>query len=138
MNVPPSKKATVIVVSDKEEVRSIFEKGRIFFATLAYAGEVTIQADKAGISEDAVSALITDGAVYMPFAELVDMDKELERLKKEEERLIKELARVNGMLGNEKFLSHAPQSKIDEEKEKLRKYNQMMEQVKERLAALAK
>jgi valyl-tRNA synthetase len=138
MNVPPSKKATVIVVSDKEEVRSIFEKGRIFFATLAYAGEVTIQADKAGISEDAVSALITDGAVYMPFAELVDMDKELERLKKEEERLIKELARVNGMLGNEKFLSHAPQSKIDEEKEKLRKYNQMMEQVKERLAALSK
>ena len=74
----------------------------------------------------------------MPFAELVDMDKELERLKKEEERLIKELARVNGMLGNEKFLSHAPQSKIDEEKEKLRKYNQMMEQVKERLAALSK
>ena len=71
-------------------------------------------------------------------AGLDDMDKELERLKKEEERLIKELARVNGMLGNEKFLSHAPQSKIDEEKEKLRKYNQMMEQVKERLAALAK
>ena len=138
MNVPPSRKASVFVVSEKEEVRSIFEKGRIFFATLAYAGDVTIQADKAGISEDAVSALITDGAVYMPFADLVDMEKELERLKKEEERLTKELARVNGMLGNEKFLSRAPQSKIDEEKEKLKKYSQMMEQVKERLEALTR
>ena len=138
MNVPPSRKASVFVVSEREEVRSIFEKGRIFFATLAYAGEVTIQADKTGISEDAVSALITDGAVYMPFSDLVDMEKELERLKKEEERLTKELARVNGMLNNEKFLSRAPQSKIDEEKEKQKKYSQMMDQVKERLAALSK
>ncbi len=138
MNVPPSRKASVFVVSEKDEVRSIFEKGRIFFATLAYAGDVTIQSDKAGISEDAVSALITDGAVYMPFSDLVDMEKELERLKKEEERLTKELARVNGMLGNEKFISRAPQSKIDEEKEKLKKYSQMMDQVKERLASLTK
>ena len=138
MNVPPSRKASVIVVSEKEEVQSIFETGRIFFATLAYAGEVVIQADKTGISEDAVSALITDGAVYMPFSDLVDMEKELERLKKEEERLAKELARVNGMLGNEKFISRAPKSKIDEEKEKLKKYSQMMEQVKERLASFSR
>ena len=74
----------------------------------------------------------------MPFADLVDLEKELERLKKEEERLTKELARVNGMLGNEKFLSRAPESKIQEEKEKLEKYSQMMAQVKERLASLSK
>lgn len=73
----------------------------------------------------------------MPFAELVDIDKEIERLKKEEERLTKELARVNGMLGNEKFVSKAPQAKIDEEKAKLEKYTQMMDQVKARLAQLA-
>ena len=72
----------------------------------------------------------------MPFAELVDIDKEIERLKKEEQRLTKELARVNGMLGNEKFVSKAPQSKIDEEKAKLEKYTQMMDQVKERLSQL--
>jgi valyl-tRNA synthetase len=138
MNVPPSKKAHVIVVSEKEEVRSIFEKGKVFFATLGYASEVTIQPDKAGISEDAVSTLTADAAIYMPFADLVDLDKELERLKKEEERLTKELDRVNGMLSNEKFISKAPQSKIDEEKEKLEKYSQMMAQVKERLAALSK
>ena len=138
MNVPPSKKAKVYVVSESGRVRSVFEGSRSFFAALAYASEVCVQADKAGIGEDAVSALIPQAAVYMPFAELVDLEKELERLKKEEERLTKELARVNGMLNNEKFMSKAPQSKIDEEKEKLAKYTQMMAQVKEHLAALAK
>ena len=138
MNVPPSKKAKVYVVSESEQVRAVFEGSRSFFAALAYASEVCVQADKAGIGEDAVSALIPQAAVYMPFAELVDLEKELERLKKEEERLTKELARVNGMLNNEKFMSKAPQSKIDEEKEKLAKYTQMMAQVKEHLAALAK
>ena len=138
MNVPPSKKAQVYVVSEDEEVRGIFENGRIFFATLGYASEVHVQADKAGIGEDAVSAVIHKAVIYMPFAELVDIEKEIERLKKEEERLTKELARVNGMLGNEKFVSRAPQAKIDEEKCKLKKYSEMMEQVKERLAQLQK
>ena len=138
MNVPPSKKAHVIVVSEKPQVREVFEGSKAFFGTLSYASQVTVQEDKSGISEDAVSALIPDAAVYMPFAELVDLDKEIERLKKEEERLTKELARVNGMLSNEKFISKAPQSKIDEEKEKLEKYTQMMNQVKEHLNALVK
>ena len=138
MNVPPSKKAHVIVVSEKPEVRGVFEGSKAFFGTLSYASQVTVQEDKSGIGEDAVSALIPDAAVYMPFAELVDLEKEIERLKKEEERLTKELARVNGMLSNEKFISKAPQSKIDEEKEKLEKYTQMMNQVKEHLAALVK
>ena len=138
MNVPPSKKAQVYVVSEDEEVRGIFENGRIFFATLGYASEVHVQADKAGIGEDAVSAVIHKAVIYMPFAELVDIEKEIERLKKEEDRLTKELARVNGMLGNEKFVSRAPQAKIDEEKGKLKKYSEMKEQVKERLAQLQK
>ncbi|MCI6867104.1 MAG: valine--tRNA ligase, partial [Lachnospiraceae bacterium] len=138
MNVPPSKKAQVFVVSENAEVRDIFENGKVFFATLGYASSVHVQADKEGISEDAVSAVIPEAVVYMPFAELVDLEKELERLKKEEERLTKELARVNGMLSNERFISKAPQAKIDEEKAKLEKYTQMMDQVKERLAQLAK
>lgn len=138
MNVPPSRKAHVFVVSQNEEICRIFEQGSVFFATLGYASEVHVQADKTGISDDAVSAVIPEAVVYMPFAELVDLDKELERLKKEEERLTKELARVNGMLGNEKFTSRAPQAKIDEEKAKLEKYTQMMEQVQERLAQLTR
>ncbi len=137
MNVPPSKKAQVYVVSENADVRSIFEHGKVFFATLGYASEVHVQADRAGISEDAVSAVIPEAVVYMPFAELVDLEKEIERLKKEEERLTKELARVNGMLSNERFISKAPKAKIDEEKAKLEKYTQMMNQVKERLEAVS-
>ncbi len=134
MNVPPSRKAQVFVVSENPEICSIFENGKVFFATLGYASEVHVQADKTGISDDAVSAVIPEAVVYLPLAELVDLDKELERLQKEEERLTKELARVNGMLNNERFISKAPQAKIDEEKAKLEKYTQMMEQVKQRLA----
>ena len=102
------------------------------------ASEVIVQADKAGIAEDAVSAVIPQAVIYIPFAELVDIEKEIQRLEKEEARLVKELARVNGMLNNERFISKAPQAKIDEEKAKLEKYTQMMEQVKERLAQLKK
>ncbi|MCC8044732.1 MAG: valine--tRNA ligase [Clostridiales bacterium] len=138
MNVPPSKKAQVFVVSEDAAIRSIFENGKVFFATLGYASEVHVQADKTGISDDAVSAVFPGAVVYMPFAELVDVEKELARLQKEEKRLAGELARVNGMLGNEKFVSRAPQSKIDEEQAKLAKYTQMMEQVKEQLARLTR
>ena len=138
MNVPPSRKAKVYVVSDSDKIRAIFENGNVFFATLSYASNVKIQTDKNGIEEDAVSAVIPGATIYMPFAELVDIDKEIERLKKEEERLNKELARVNGMLSNEKFISKAPEAKINEEKEKKAKYETMMEQVKAQLAHLQK
>ncbi len=136
MNVPPSKKAKVYVVSESEETLGIFERSRNFFASLGYAGEVILQKDKTGIAQDAVSAVTAQAAIYMPFAELVDLDREIERLKKEEDRLTKELNRVNGMLGNEKFVSRAPEAKIAEEREKLEKYTQMMAQVKERLSQL--
>lgn len=137
MNVPPSKKAKVYVVSENQDVLDIFERSKVFFAALGYAGEVCIQKDKEGIGEDAVSAVIHQAVIYMPFAELVDIEKEIERLKKEEERLEKELFRVRNMLSNEKFVSKAPASKIEEEKAKLEKYAQMMEQVKERLSQLS-
>ena len=136
MNVPPSKKAKVYVVSEKLEVREVFATGKVFFATLGYASEVLIQEDKAGIDNDAVSTVIPDAVIYIPFAELVDIEKEIERLEKEAERLGKELSRVQGMLGNERFTSKAPAAKIQEERDKLEKYSQMMEQVKLRLEQL--
>ncbi|MEG2871297.1 MAG: class I tRNA ligase family protein, partial [Clostridium sp.] len=138
MNVPPSKKATVYVVSEHDTILNIFEHSKVFFATLGYAGEVILQKDRAGIADDAVSAVISQATIYMPFAELVDIEKEVERLKKEEERLGKELSRVKGMLNNEKFVSKAPEAKIAEERAKMDKYAQMMEQVKERLGQLEK
>ena len=82
--------------------------------------------------------MIPHASIYLPFAELVDIEKEIERLKKEQERLTKELARVNGMLSNPNFVNKAPEAKLNEEKEKQAKYNQMMTQVTERLAQLSK
>ena len=136
MNVAPSRKAKVYVVSAEESLRSIFENGRVFFAALGYASEVIVQDNKNGIDSDAVSVVIPNGTIYMPFAELVDIAKEIERLENEEKRLNGELARVNGMLSNERFVSKAPAAKLQEEKDKLEKYTQMMEQVKERLSHL--
>ena len=138
MNVPPSKKASVYVVSEKEEVRKVFEDSRVFFATLGYASEVHVQADKAGIAEDAVSTVIPDAVIYMPFAELVDVEKEIARLEKEAKRLEGEIKRAKGMLSNEKFISKAPAAKVEAEKEKLEKYTSMAAQVAERLSQLKK
>ncbi len=138
MNVAPSRKAAVFVVSDGADVRKIFEEGSLFFASLAGASEVTVKDNKSGIADDAVSVVIPRATVYIPFAELVDIAQEIERLQKEEKRLNGELARVNGMLNNERFMSKAPEAKVAEERGKLDKYTQMLTQVKERLTQLTK
>ena len=133
MNVGPGRKASVYVVSEDQGILDTFTEGRLFFASLAHANEVMIQKDKEGIAQDAVSVVIPGAVLYIPFAELVDITQEIERLKKEEKRLQGELSRVNSMLSNEKFISKAPEAKINEEKEKLDKYRQMLEQVTQRL-----
>ncbi len=138
MNVPPSRKAKVYVVSAKEDVIYIFESSKSFFATLGYASEVHVQEDKTGIDENAVSTLIHDAAVYIPLEELVDIDKEIERLEKEAAKLAGEIKRASGMLANPKFVDKAPAAKVEEEKAKLAKYTEMSEQVAERLAQLKK
>ncbi|MBO4766404.1 MAG: valine--tRNA ligase, partial [Lachnospiraceae bacterium] len=138
MNVPPSRKAKVFVVSDSEHVRDIFEGSRDFFAALGSASEVAVQSDKTGIDSDAVSVVVAGATIYMPLSDLVDIAKEIERLTKEKERLTGELARVNGMLSNERFVSKAPEAKIAEERAKLEKYTAMMKQVEEQLAHLGK
>ncbi|MBP5453817.1 MAG: valine--tRNA ligase, partial [Lachnospiraceae bacterium] len=138
MNVAPSRKAEVFVVSNKAEVREIFESANVYFKPLAYASNVTVQADTTGIAEDAVSCVISGATIYMPFAELVDISAEIERLTKEEARLQGEIKRSNGMLSNEKFIAKAPEAKVNEEKEKLKKYEEMLKEVTERLASLTK
>ena len=136
MNVAPSKKTGIYVVSAKEDIREIFTRGRTHFTALAHAGEVFVQEDKTGIADDAVSVVLADAVIYIPLAELVDISAEKARLEKEKERLEKELARSKGMLANERFLSKAPPEKIAEEKEKQQKYEQTYAQVLERLSAL--
>ncbi len=138
MNVAPGRKAAVYVVSESEVVRNTFKKGSLFLASLAHASCVSVQCDKTGIAQDAVSVPLADASVYIPFAELVDIRQETERLEKEKKRLQGELARCENMLANEKFISKAPASKIEEEREKQKKYTKMMEQVENRLQQLRK
>ena len=136
MDVPPSKKAAIHIVSEDASVRAMFEEITPIFKTLAGATEVFVQADKAGISDDAVSAVIPNATLFVPLEDLVDFEKEKERLTKEKEKLEKELARSRGMLSNEKFMSKAPEAKVAEERAKLEKYEQMMAQVEARLASM--
>jgi valyl-tRNA synthetase len=138
MNVPPSRKATVYVVSTEAAVRDTFEGSKVFFATLGGASEVLIQEDKTGIAEDAVSAVLPQAVIYIPFSDLVDIEKEIERLNKEKTRLTGEIKRGEGMLSNANFVAKAPEAKIAEERAKLENYKSMMAQVEERLAALSK
>ena len=138
MNVAPARRARVFVVSEDETVRSIFEQDKVFFSALASASEVFVQSGRSGIADDAVSTLIHNASIYIPMEELVDIAKEIERLEKERARLTGELKRSEGMLNNEKFLSRAPEAKVQEEKEKLAKYRKLMDQVMERLSQLKK
>ncbi|WP_105619410.1 valine--tRNA ligase [Vallitalea okinawensis] len=138
MNVPPKKKAKVFVVSDEAAIRNTFEKGKVFFATLASASEVIVQQGKEGIDDDAVSTVIPKASIYMPFAELVDIEKEIDRLAKEKDKLQSEIDRVEKKLGNEGFVAKAPEKVVQAEKEKKLKYEAMLAQVEERLSNLKK
>ncbi len=136
MDVPPQRKAKLFIVSDREDVRDIFDRNREVYVNLAFTNGIEVQADKSGIGADAVSAVIPDAVIYLPLEDLVDFEKEKERLLKEKSRLEKELERSRKMLGNEKFVSRAPAAKLQEEKDKQAMYEQMMEQVLGRLAQM--
>ena len=136
MNVPAGRKIKIYVVSEDQKLREGFELLKDAVLRLANASEFIVQKDKDGIAEDAMSVVIPDATAYLPLEDMIDFEQELERLTKEEERLKKEIARSNGMLNNEKFVSKAPEAKVQEERDKLEKYEQMMAQVQERLTGL--
>ncbi len=136
MNVAPSKKVPIIVVSEDPEMLETFTKGKLFFESLAGASGSVCQTDRTGIGEDAVSVPIPRATLYIPLAELVDIRAEIERLTKELKRLDGELARSEKMLSNEKFLAGAKPEKVEEEREKKKKYEQTHAQVAEQLARL--
>ena len=136
MNVPQNRKTNSYIVGKDAECCARFESCKKSFTNLAFAKEIHVQQDKNGIGEDAVSIVVADGVVYLPLEDLVDFEKEKERLHKEKDKLTKELARSKGMLSNEKFLNNAKPEKVQEEKDKLAKYEQMMAQVEARLAQM--
>jgi valyl-tRNA synthetase len=136
MNVVPSRKAKVLIIATDEKVKKAIEAGSIYFERLASASEIQLINDKSQIPEGAVSVVIAGAEIFLPLEELVDMEKEKERLNKEKENLEKEIQRVRGKLSNQGFVAKAPQSVIEEEKAKEAKYQEMYEKVIERLKSM--
>ncbi|MBQ7573095.1 MAG: valine--tRNA ligase [Clostridia bacterium] len=126
MNVPPSKRAKLIIVTDKVDE---FRQGTLFFERLASASKVVVQTDKAGIDDNAVNVVVPSAEVFMPLDELVDKEKELTRLNAEKKKLEGEIKRVEGKLNNPGFVNKAPQKVVDEEKAKGDKYREMLDKV---------
>ncbi len=135
MNVPSSRKSKVFLFAGNSEIADLLKQERVYFDRLAWS-EIIINADRNDIPKNCISAVIPGVEIFIPFGELVDIEKEVERLKKEKDNLQMELERVNGLLGNERFVAKAPQKVIDEEKEKKVKYLEMMAKVEERLESL--
>jgi valyl-tRNA synthetase len=136
MNVPPSKKAKVMIVAAEDNIFNAIKEGKIFFEKLAGCSNLEVMKVKKNIPSDAVSVIIHGAEIYMPLDDLVDITKEIERLEREKEKLEKELERVESKLSNEKFISKAPENVIEEEKSKQKKYQEMMNKVIERLNSI--
>ena len=133
MNVPPSRKARLIIATDRPEV---FETGRVYLSKLAYASELEISRN-APEDLDGLVAVVTDGAkLYMPLAELVDLEKERERIRKEIEKAQGDLARAESKLANEKFTAKAPENVVNAEREKAAKAKALIANLTESLKAL--
>ena len=136
MDVPNSRKTKVYIICGDAGICEGIESLKDSVMPLLMANDIIIRPTKEGVDDNAVSIVVPDAVVYLPLDELVDLEQERERLTKEEERLNKEIRRAEGMLSNEKFVSKAPAAKVQEERDKLEKYTQMLAQVKERMAGL--
>ncbi len=133
MNVVPSRKASMIIVTDNAK---LFEDGTAFFEKLAGAKDVTVINEEKNIPDGAVSVIVEGAKIFIPMDELIDTEKEKQRLEKEKERLEAEIERVEKKLSNQGFIAKAPAKLIEEEKEKGVKYREMYGKVLESLAKL--
>ena len=133
MNVVPSRKASMIIVTDNAR---LFEGGTAFFEKLAGAKDVTVTNEEKNIPEGAVSVIVEGAKIFIPMDELIDTEKEKQRLEKEKQRLEAEIERVEKKLSNQGFIAKAPAKLIEEEKEKGVKYKEMYGKVLESLAKL--
>ncbi|MBQ8300002.1 MAG: valine--tRNA ligase [Clostridia bacterium] len=133
MNVVPSRKASLIFVTENDK---IINEGAGFIEKLAYADKIITQKDKEGIPANAISLAVPGIEIYIPFAELVDIEEEIKRLEKEKLTYENEIKRVEKMLSNEGFVAKAPAAKIEEEKNKKVKYEELLKKTEERIASL--
>ena len=138
MNVIPSRKAEVMFITEDEKLKDLLASSERYFIDLASAEKVTIIDSKSEISEDTISVVLNKAEAFLPLSELIDFEKELERLNKEKEKLEGEIKRVNGKLSNESFTSKAPESVVNEEKDKKVKYEEMMKNVLESISQIEK
>jgi len=135
LNVPPSRKSTLYVVTEK---KTIFDQGAAYIGKLAYANEMIVTDQAPAGYEDMVSAVTSDAVMYMPMNELVDIEKELARLGKEIEKAEKNISGLRGKLNNENFVARAPEQVVKAEREKLEKAESLLQQLKESEARLKK
>ena len=133
MNVPPSRKAHLVIVTDKG---AIFENGRAFLLKLAYAENVTVTSEMPADVAGMVSVVTNDAKIFMPMADLVDLDKERERIGKELEKAQKEVEGQKQKLSNEKFLARAPEKVVATERERLEKAEALVANLTESLNKL--
>lgn len=136
MNIVPSRKSSQIFVTKDEEVKEILSNGKRYFENLASAEEIEIREGKEGIGEDNISVVLDKCEVFLPLKDLIDFEKEIERLEKEKEKLEGEIKRVVGKLSNEGFVKKAPEKIVEEEKNKQKKYEEMLKKVLERLESI--
>ena len=131
MNVPPSRKAKVIIESGYGDT---FESGAVFFKRLAYASEVEINV--ANVDPSAVTIITDDAKIYMPLGDLIDFEAERARLNKERDAVLKDIQFVENKLNNPGFVSKAPEKVVAEQRKNLEVYKEKLSMVEERLKAL--
>jgi valyl-tRNA synthetase len=133
MNVPPSKKPHLIIATDKT---AVFEAGRVYLSKLAYAGELSISTVPPASTDGMVSVVTGDAKLYMPLAELVDLDKERERIGKELKKAQDDLQRTEAKLSNESFVAKAPENVVAAERDRVEKLKALIANLTESLKAL--
>ena len=138
MDVAPSRKAHIIVVSSSDKIAKMFTDGEGFLERLASVSSLETRQSKEGIPSTAVTAVFGGGEIYIPLEDLIDIAKELERLDKEKTRLDGEIKRLNGKLSNESFVSKAPAAVVEQERAKLAKYEEMYANLSDRIEVLSK
>lgn len=138
MDVAPSRKAHIIVVTASDKIAKMFTDGEGFLERLASVSSLETRQTKEGIPSTAVTAVFGGGEIYIPLEDLIDIAKELERLDKEKTRLDGEIKRLNGKLSNESFVSKAPAAVVEQERAKLAKYEEMYANLSDRIEVLSK
>lgn len=138
MDVAPSRKAHIIVVTASDKIAKMFTDGEGFLERLASVSSLETRQSKEGIPSTAVTAVFGGGEIYIPLEDLIDIAKELERLDKEKTRLDGEIKRLNGKLSNESFVSKAPAAVVEQERAKLAKYEEMYANLSDRIEVLSK